>query len=72
MLDLLIILVVLTNLRLLATSRIESLITWSGIQGSLLGIFALASRWAHLAPDVLMVGITAFILKGIVIPILLF
>ncbi len=72
MLDLLIILVVLTNLRLLATSRIESLITWTGIQGSLLGIFALASRWAHLAPDVLMVGVTAFILKGFVIPILLF
>ncbi len=72
MLDLLIILVVLTNLRLLATSRIESLITWTGVQGCLLGIFALLSRWAHLAPDVFLVGVTAFALKGIVIPVLLF
>ena len=72
MLDLLIILVVLTNLRLLATSRIESLISWTGVQGLLLGIFALLSRWEHLAPDVVLVGITAFTLKGIVFPVMLF
>jgi len=71
-LDLLIILVVLTNLRLLATSRIESLVSWTGIQGMLLGVFALLSRWAHLAPDVFLVGATAFALKGIVFPVLLF
>jgi len=71
-LDLLIILVVLTNLRLLATSRIESLISWTGVQVLLLGGFALLSRWAHLAPDVVLVGITAFTLKGIVFPVMLF
>ncbi|MBU1108857.1 MAG: hypothetical protein KKB51_19425 [Candidatus Riflebacteria bacterium] len=72
MLDLLIIFVVLTNLRLLATSRIESLISWTGFQGMLLGIFALLSRWLHLTPDVFLVGVTAFALKGIVFPIMLF
>ena len=72
MLDLLIILVVLSNLRLLATSRIESLISWTGIQGMLLGVFALLSRWTHIAPDVFMVGVTAFTLKGVLFPIMLF
>ena len=72
MLDLLIVLVVLTNLRLLATSRIESLISWTGIQGMLLGIFALLSRWSHIAPDVMMVGVTAFALKGLVFPAMLY
>ena len=71
MLDLLIILVVLTNLRLLATSRLESLISWSGFQGMLLGVFALLSRWSHLAPDVFLVGITAFVLKGVIFPLML-
>lgn len=71
MADLLIILVVLTNLRLLATSRIESLIFWTGFQGMLLGVFALLSRWLHLTPDVLIVGLTAFVLKGIVFPLML-
>ncbi|HNX75060.1 MAG TPA: hypothetical protein PLM07_06790 [Candidatus Rifleibacterium sp.] len=71
MLDLLIILVVLTNLRLLATSRLESLISWSGFQGMLLGVFALLSRWSHMAPDVFLVGVTAFTLKGVVFPLML-
>ncbi len=72
MLDLLIIMVVLTNLRLLATSRIESLISWAGIQGMVLGIFALLSRWKHLEPDIFVVGLAAFSFKGIVIPAMLF
>ncbi len=72
MLDLLIIIVVLSNLRLLATSRLESLIAWTGIQGMVLGVFALLSRWIHLTPDVIVVGLTAFVFKGIVFPLLLF
>ncbi|MFZ2959175.1 MAG: NADH-quinone oxidoreductase subunit K [Candidatus Ozemobacteraceae bacterium] len=69
--DLLIILVVLTNLRLLASGRIAALIIWVSVQGVILGIFALIARWAHLSPDVFMVGIVALLLKGIVFPWLL-
>jgi len=69
--DLLIILVVLANMRMLATSRIESLITWVSVQGVLLGLFALQARWAHLTLDVLVVGLTALVLKGFVFPWLL-
>ena len=69
--DLLIILVVLTNLRLLASGRIAALITWVSFQGVVLGFFALFARWAHLTPDVFLVGIVALILKGIVFPWLL-
>lgn len=70
--DLLIILVVLTNLRLLATSRLGSLISWTGFQGMILGVFALLARWAHLSPDVFVVGVIAFVSKGIVFPFMLF
>lgn len=69
--DLLIILVVLTNMRMLATSRVESLIVWVSVQGVLLGVFALQARLAHLTLDVLVVGLTALILKGYVFPVLL-
>ena len=69
--DILIILVVLTNLRLLASGRIASLITWVAVQGVVLGLFALLARWAHLTPDVFMVGVVALILKGFVFPRLL-
>jgi hydrogenase-4 component E len=68
MADFLIILVVLTNLRMLATSRLDSLISWAAIQGMLLGLFALLARWAHLTPDVFVVGVVAFVLKGIIFP----
>lgn len=71
MADLLIILVVLTNLRLLSTGRIASLITWASFQGMVLGLFALLARRAHLTPDVFMVGVVAFFLKGFVFPWLL-
>ncbi|NLI79665.1 MAG: hypothetical protein GX442_24875 [Candidatus Riflebacteria bacterium] len=69
--DLLIILVVLSNIRLLSTSRIESLITWIGVQGVLLGLFALHARWVHLTADVFVVGLVALVLKGFVFPWLL-
>ncbi|MBF0547480.1 MAG: hypothetical protein HQM08_23775 [Candidatus Riflebacteria bacterium] len=68
MADLLIILVVLTNLRVLATGRMTSLISWVAVQGILLGLFALLSRWSHLTLDVFIVGFVALILKGYVFP----
>lgn len=71
MADFLIILVVLTNLRMLSSGRIASLISWAALQGMLLGAFALLARWEHLTPDVFMVGVVAFILKGLVFPRLL-
>ncbi|MBF0406999.1 MAG: hypothetical protein HQM10_06585 [Candidatus Riflebacteria bacterium] len=70
--DLLIILVVLTNLRLMATGRIHVMITWVAIQGAVMGAFALHSRWSHLSLDVLIIGIVALILKGYVFPKLLY
>ena len=68
MADLLLTLVILTNLRLLATGCMTSLITWTAFQGVVLGLFALLSRWAHLTPDVFMVGLVALVLKGLVFP----
>ena len=66
--DFLIMLVVLTNLRLLATGRITSLIAWSAVQGVVLGIFALLSRIQHLSADVFLIAVGALILKGYVFP----
>jgi hydrogenase-4 component E len=65
------ILIILTNLRLLTTSHLDSLITWVAVQGILLGFFALASRWAHLTTGVLVIGVVAILLKGFVFPKLL-
>lgn len=48
-----------------------SLISWVAVQGAILGVFALVSRWTHLAPDVFMVGLVALLLKGYVFPKLL-
>lgn len=68
MTDVLIILAVLTNLRLLATGRMVSLINWTAVQGVVLGLFALLARQSHLTPDVFMVGVVALVLKGYVFP----
>ncbi|MBF0500692.1 MAG: hypothetical protein HQM09_11210 [Candidatus Riflebacteria bacterium] len=68
MFDFLIVLVILINVRLLATGRIESLISWTAVQGVILGVFALYSRQAHLSVDVFIIGLGALLLKGLVFP----
>lgn len=72
MADILIIIVVLTNLRLLATSHVVSVIEWIAVQGVTLGIFALEARFAHLSLDVFIIAVVAIVLKGYVFPRLLF
>lgn len=71
MADLLIILVILTNLRLLTSSRMLSLVSWTAVQGVVLGLFALVARVEHLQFDVFVIGVVALILKGYVFPRLL-
>lgn len=71
MADILIILVVLSNLRLLTSGRMVSLIEWAGFQGLILGVFTLVSGRSHLTIDVALVGVGALIMKGIVFPKLL-
>ncbi len=72
MADVLIIIVVLTNLRLLATSHVAAIIEWIAVQGVVLGIFALEARLAHLSLDVFIIAIVAIVLKGYAFPRLLF
>ena len=67
----LLILVILTNIQLLATNRMASLITLVAVQGMLLGVFALCARWAHIELGVLILGVAAIALKGFVFPWLL-
>lgn len=72
MLDLILILVLLTNLRLLALSRLGACIRTMAIQGGLLGLLPLFAH-GHTAPlRVTALAIGSMVIKGIVFPKLLF
>jgi hydrogenase-4 component E len=66
--EFLIILVILTNLRMLTSGRLVTLIHWVALQGVALGLFALVSRLGHLQLDVFVIGLVAMFLKGVVFP----
>lgn len=70
--DLLLILVILTNLRLLASSRLGACIKWAAWQGILLGILTITAAWPHPPVQTWILAIVAASLKGLVFPWLLF
>jgi len=70
--DAMIVLLILTNLRLIASSRITSCITAVAVQGVLLGILPLLVGTDHLTVRACMLSGTATLMKGIVFPWLLF
>ena len=70
--DLLLVLVILTNLRLLASSRLGSCITWAAWQGILLGVLTISAAWPHPPLQTWVLAVIAASLKGLVFPWLLF
>ena len=69
--ELLLILVILTNLALLGGSRLNSLIRIAAGQGVLLGLFPLLACGGSLSPRLVILAVVAGTLKGVVFPILL-
>lgn len=70
--DIILILLVLTNLRLLGASRLGASIRTVAVQGILLGALALLAHHDHLTSAVLIVALGGMALKGAVFPWLLF
>lgn len=71
-LDLLMVLLLFTNLRLLGMSRLGGSIRTVAGQGVLLGVIALLAHADHLTGRVLLIGLAGMTLKGFVFPVLLF
>ena len=69
--DPLLVLVLLINLYLLGTSRLRAVIGGSALQGVILGVLAVFSH-AHWAVAPVLIGAAAVLIKGAVIPKLLF
>ncbi len=70
--DVILILLVLTNLRLLGASRLGASIRTVAVQGVFLGLLALFEHAGSLTASVLVVAVGGMALKGIVFPWLLF
>ncbi len=70
--DIVLILVVLTDLRLLGASRLGASIRTVAVQGILLGMLALLAHHDHLTTAVLVVALGGMALKGVAFPWLLF
>lgn len=70
--DIILILLVLTNLRLLGAGRLGASVRTVAVQGVLLGVLALLTHHDNLTVAVLLVALSGMILKGVVFPWLLF
>ena len=70
--DLLLILVVLTNLRVLGSSRLGACIRTTAVQGVLLGLLPLLAHTPHLTIHTVLLAAGSMALKGVVFPWLLF
>jgi hydrogenase-4 component E len=69
--DIILILVVLTNLRLLGASRIGASVHTVAVQGILLGLLALLAHHGESSSSVWLVAVGGAVLKGVVFPWLL-
>jgi len=69
--EIILILVVLTNLRLLGASRIGASVRTVAVQGILLGLLALLAHHGELSVSVWLVAVGGAVLKGVVFPWLL-
>jgi hydrogenase-4 component E len=70
--DTFLVLLMLTNLALLGSSRLRSCVRFTAMQGILLGAFTVLSRWDDLSVRVVLLGIVSAGVKGVVFPWALF
>lgn len=68
----LLLLILLTNLRLLASSRIHACVRWVAAQGVLLGLLAVVGRAGHITLPGFFFALLAAAIKGWVFPWLIF
>ena len=69
--EIMMILLVLSDFALLGLSRLRTCISIVSFQGMLLGFLALVTQYGSLTPRLLMIAAASFVIKGIVFPILL-
>jgi hydrogenase-4 component E len=70
-LEIMMILLVLSDFALLGLSRLRTCISIVSFQGMLLGLLAVVIQWGSLTPRLMMIAAASFIIKGFVFPILL-
>jgi hydrogenase-4 component E len=70
--DTLLVLLMLTNLALLGSSRLRACVRFTAMQGILLGAYTVLSRWDDLSVRVVLLGIVSTGVKGVAFPWALF
>jgi hydrogenase-4 component E len=70
-LEIIIIVLFLTNMALFGISRVRTCINLVAIQGMLLGIFAILEHAGSLSLRIILIAVASFVIKGFVFPILL-
>jgi hydrogenase-4 component E len=68
----LIIVLIVSNFYLLSSSRLRALIRIAAFQGMVLGLFPFLSQAGHFSQHTIIIGVGAIVLKGLLIPLLLF
>lgn len=71
LIEIMMILLVLSDFALLGLSRLRTCISIVSFQGMLLGLLALVTQWGSLTLRLVMIAAASFIIKGFVFPILL-
>jgi hydrogenase-4 component E len=69
---LLIVVMVVSNFYILSSSRLRALIRIAAFQGLVLGLFPFITQASHFSQHTIIIGAGGMILKGLVIPMLLF
>src|SRR5450759_1639638 len=69
--EIMMILLVLSNMALLGLSRLRTCISIVSFQGMLLGLLALVTQFGSLSARLIMIAAVSFSIKGFVFPILL-
>ncbi|MDA8126825.1 MAG: hydrogenase [Deltaproteobacteria bacterium] len=69
--EIMMILLVLSDFALLGLSRLRTCISIVSFQGMLLGALALVTQWGALTPRLFLIAAASFLIKGFVFPILL-
>ncbi|MGV8059478.1 MAG: hydrogenase [Smithellaceae bacterium] len=69
--EIMMILLVLSDMALLGLSRLRTCISIVSFQGMLLGLLALVTQFHALTPRLIMIAVASFVIKGFVFPFLL-
>ena len=68
----LIIVLAVSNFYLLSSSRLRALVRTAAFQGLVLGVFPFITQASEFSPHTVIIGAGGMLLKGLVIPLLLF